>query len=484
VSPLLLHEVGISVMMSCIASDSKLEGSVAHVTTGTQSEVCPSSGELGEPVTLPTEDSLLNKLANIVCLNKSWQIVRKSALNSQSSKIASEAKAFDQDPITNLRRIESALKVDSFVFDGVTARLLPRDGREPRPLAVAKIGARIVQRAIHDTLLTNYKIKRLIKPDGKKNSFGGIKKESTKRAIEELCKCIRSGYNYYITSDIKDFFQKISRPDVHNKIFECLDDCSINSLIEQSVACEITNASSPNIKKYIDLFPKGEVGVIQGCCLSPLYGNIYLSDFDVSMNSREGLRCLRYIDDFVIIGKRQGHVLNAFKRAVEFLKLKGLDVYGLKEPDTKASSGDIRKSPINFLGCSISKTQISPQQKAKANLHKKIDIYITESLKQMKSSKGNTTISLSYINTINKINNTLKGWGGAFSFCNDKSFFNRIDKEMVSKVLKYYKAYKSISLMLERTQERQRLFGLQIVTDCLTSQQISEQIKNLPMEST
>ena len=466
-SPLLRHDVGISVMMRCLASDSELEGSVDHGSTGTPSEVCPSSGGLGEPVTLPTDYSLLYRVADIENLNKAWRIVCKSALNSQSSKIVAQAKAFDQDSIRNLRRIESALKAGSFVFDGVYARLLPREGKNPRPLAVAKIEARIVQRGIHDILLKNHGIKRLVKPVGKRNSFGGIKSESTKHAIEELCKCFHAGYNYYIASDIKDFFQGVSRQIVHEKIFSCLDDSSINSLIEDSVKCEIVNASSPSIKKYINLFPRGEVGVIQGCCLSPLYGNIYLEDFDLLINSIEGVRCLRYIDDFIILAKHEGKLIKSFDKAMDILSAKGLAAYKLDEEHTKASFGDIRRGPVDFLGCSIAKGQVRPQKKARESLCVKIDTYIKDSLKEMVSSCGKRSICLNYINTITKINNTLKGWGGAFSFCNDKSFFERLDAAMMEKISDYYRNFRSILSNINGIKERQRLFGLQMLVDCV-----------------
>ncbi|MDR1947255.1 MAG: reverse transcriptase/maturase family protein [Desulfovibrio sp.] len=454
-------------MMRCLASDSKLEGTVDVVTTGTQSEVCPVSGGLGEPVIPPTENNLLHRVADLSSLNKAWRIVRASALSSQSSKIVTLAKKFDQDSIVNLRAIESSLKEGSFIFEGVFARLLPREGKAPRPLAVAPIASRIVQRAILDIIWGNKRIKAIVKEPETHNSFGGIQDESTKKAITELCKCVQSGYNYYITSDIKDFFQKINKHDVHNTIFQCLDDNSINSLIERAVQCEILNTSSNQVKKYINLFPKGDVGVIQGCCLSPLYGNVYLHNFDSIINSIKNIRCLRYIDDFIIIGKRERSVHKAFKKAIDILNKKVLDAYTLEEKDTKASFGDIRKLPINFLGCSIAKGQVRPQKKAKESLCKKIDSYISNSISYMIQSKGCYLTEYNYINTILKINNTLKGWGGAFSFCTDKEFFKRLDAEIMQKISHYHSEFKKISLLVKGIQDRQRLFGLHMLVDCI-----------------
>lgn len=254
----------------------------------------------------PTEEStLLRKLSNLSELNKAWRVVRSSALNSKSDRIVKLAREFDQNSILNLRAIESELLADSFLFKGIYGRLEIRPGKSPRPLGIAPIASRIVQRAILNLLWENRGIRKLIQHDGAKYSFGGIQEESTKKAITELCRCLGNGYNYYISSDIKNFFQNIPRTPVHNQIILHLSDPSVNTLLERALQCELLNANSKSIQKYINLFPKDDIGVVQGCCLSPIYGNIYLSLFDIEMNSHKNIRCLRYIDDFIIIGKRE-----------------------------------------------------------------------------------------------------------------------------------------------------------------------------------
>lgn len=323
-----------------------------------------------------------------------------------------------------------------------------------------------MQRAILDILWSNNQIKNIVKNQETKNSFGGIKDESTKKAITELCKCIGNGYNYYIASDIRDFFQKIPRDVINKSIFNFLQDDTINAYIEKAAQCEILNASSKQIRKYINLFPKGDVGVVQGCCLSPLYGNIYLHDFDQEINSIKDIRCIRYIDDFIVLGKREKKVKIAFNRAIGILRSKGLDAYMLKEKNTKAEFGDIRKIPLNFLGCSITKGQVRPRDKARIKLLEKVDKLISDSVTKINSTQGNVLIKENYINTIITINNTLKGWGGAFSFCNDKMFFKRLDMDIMKKIVEYHALYKKISSKIMQTEKRQRIFGLQMLADC------------------
>ena len=52
---------------------------------------------------------------------------------------------------------------------------------------------------------------------------------------------------------------------------------------------------------FLSLFPNETIGVAQGSALSALAGNIALREFDAEMNSR-GLVCVRYIDDFMLLG--------------------------------------------------------------------------------------------------------------------------------------------------------------------------------------
>ena len=443
-------------MKSCVVDD-------RSVTTGNHSgeEGCASDG-LGSPAVPPTDDSLLYRLSNLTSLNKAWRVVRQSALQSPSLRITRLAKEFDQNSIQNLREIERALKEDAFVFKGVYARLLPRPGKSPRPLAVAPIASRIVQRAILDILWANPKIKRRVK---NKNSFGGIEKRGVKDALIEVSKCLHQGYNYYITSDISDFFQNINRQETNNLIFSLLQDKSINELVEDSLKCEILNSTHKEIQSHINLFPKDQIGVLQGCCLSPLYGNIFLSDFDEEMNSLNGIRCIRYIDDFIILGKRQPILLKAFAKAIEMLEQKGLRAYKLKEPNTKAKSGDVRKAPIAFLGCSVEKGRVRPLNKARANLLNKVDEWLTASITQMNNSKLDVPLENSYVKTIFNVNNLLKGWAGAFSFCNDPTFFRNLDGEILTKFHNYHHSYQKVLAKFSDPQKRQRLFGLQLIFD-------------------
>ena len=128
-------------------------------------------------------------------------------------------------------------------------------------------------------------------------------------------------------------------------------------------------------------------------------------------------------------------------------------------------SGDVRRSPIEFLGCSIEKGRVRPLDKARKNLIRKIDECFKESIAQMNNSKLDIPLEKSYIKTVLNVNNLLKGWGGAFSFCNDPVFFKNLDRTVLDRFYAYHRSYQSVLARFLDPQKRQRLFGLQLVFD-------------------
>src|SRR5207247_4654967 len=131
--------------------------------------------------------------------------------------------------------------------------------------------------------------------------------------------------------------------------------------LERATATELDNLAT--LGEKCDLFPLHEVGVAQGCCLSPLIGNILLEEFDKEMNGR-GIVCVRYIDDFLILGPRENKVVAAFKSAQRLLSKYGLNAYDPITNKEKAEIGEVKRG-FQFLGCEIIPGLITPSAKAR-----------------------------------------------------------------------------------------------------------------------
>lgn len=78
----------------------------------------------------------------------------------------------------------------------------------------------------------------------------------------------------------------------------------------------------------------------QGCPLSALAGNIVLEAFDNAMNAR-GITCIRYIDDFLVMGKTRHAVDGAMRAAGTLLGKLDMHVYDPVALPNKAFVGKV-----------------------------------------------------------------------------------------------------------------------------------------------
>ncbi len=177
--------------------------------------------------------------------------------------------------------------------------LIPRKGKKPRPLVKSPIPNRIVQRAILEVLQSVLVLESYYKNS---TSFGGIKgrKLGVPGAVRAVYESIQSGVaKYYIRSDVDSFFTRIPRSVVLENIGLIIPDKKFKNILEKATHVELDNLAKLGLSA--SYFPSYEIGVAQGCCLSPLLGNILLEDFDRKLNGRD-ITCIRYIDDFLILG--------------------------------------------------------------------------------------------------------------------------------------------------------------------------------------
>ena len=155
-----------------------------------------------------------------------------------------------------------------------------------------------------------------------------------------------------------------------------ISDHEFECLLEKATDVELENLS--RLGSSASLFPSYEIGVAQGCCLSPLLGNILLEDFDRELNGR-GIVCIRYIDDFVVLGSDKHNVEAAFKSGLRILARHGLTAYDPKLSTDKAGMGEVRHG-FEFLGCSIRPGMISPGGKSRRRVVEVVKTALDRSL--------------------------------------------------------------------------------------------------------
>ena len=208
-------------------------------------------------------------------------------------------------------------------------------------------------------------------------SYGGIrgKEHRVREALETAYRTVSNGAKFFIRSDIQGFFTKIPRPVVISQIAAHIQDKQFLDLLEAATTVELNNLDQ--LKSMAELFPIYEIGVAQGCCLSPLMGNILLYEFDQIMNTN-GIVTLRYIDDFIIFAEDERTGRQAFRKAKKLLSKYRLSVYDPAIDHEKAEQGQTTKG-FTFLGCDILPGFIRPSKKAQKRLLNKVQELLKKS---------------------------------------------------------------------------------------------------------
>src|SRR5665811_483902 len=128
-------------------------------------------------------------------------------------------------------------------------------------------------------------------------------------AVERVTKCLRQGLVHIAAGDIDDFFCNIDRDRLLRDIQRIIFERPILDLLETYL-----HIGAARDFEWVD---SGR-GVAQGSPLSPLLSNIALAGFDRFLDEL-GVECVRYADDFILLGADSAQVRDAFARAEAFL---------------------------------------------------------------------------------------------------------------------------------------------------------------------
>lgn len=258
-------------------------------------------------------------------------------------------------------------------------------------------------------------------------------------------------------------FTKIPKNLIVDFVSTNTKDPAFTDLFKRAVVTTLENETE--LGQHRDLFPIGDDGVAQGSPLSPLMGNILLHDFDTVLNGR-GITCVRYIDDFIILGPSRKAVLKAMEKATTILAGFGMDVYDPKTHPEKADFGQVADG-FNFLGCHINPGQVFPSKDARERLIEKASVIISTGKKAIHLAAKNDGPSEQLqcqIQTLIKIDGVLKGWGHAFSFCNSPDAMSALDAKVDAMTSEFMLLCHSLGAG-KTTQQRRRILGVSLLTD-------------------
>jgi RNA-directed DNA polymerase len=260
-------------------------------------------------------------------LTKAWHQIRRNAQRSSSPYVKDDADQFASNEQTRIRSISSQIYHQSFRFGKARGVAIPKgpDKNKIRPLVLAKAQDRVVQRCILDALIS---VPSLKAHAFRTNSFGGIPKQDTEviagvpAAIKTLLTYVEAGMTHVMVADIEGFFTKISKSSASSIVGQHVTDQKFLQLFEQAIAVDLENWNM--LWRHKLDFPRDDMGVAQGNCLSPFIGNMVLGEFDDFMNQSD-CACLRYIDDIIILAPSGKAASARFRKAEAYLAKHGMN---------------------------------------------------------------------------------------------------------------------------------------------------------------
>src|SRR5574344_159945 len=285
----------------------------------------------------------------------------------------------------NRESIEQSLLNGTYLPQPILGVEIPKSNGKRRLLGVPTVVDRMLQQAVGQVLANRFEM------EFEDYSYGFRPNKNALQAVLKALEYINNGYQDIVDIDLKSFFDEV-------------DHCILLQLLYRKVKCPLTLRL---IRKWLKApilingkLTKRRKGVPQGSPLSPLLSNIMLNELDKEME-RQGLRYVRYADDFSIYCKSNYAARQTGNKIYLFLKDK------LKLPINREKSG-IRK-PVNFtiLGFGFVPTYIKGDRG-------KYQLVVSEkswkSLKQKLKLITRKTTPSSFEERINKLKEVQRGW--------------------------------------------------------------------------
>jgi group II intron reverse transcriptase/maturase len=213
---------------------------------------------------------------------------------------------------------------NSYIPQAILGLTIPKGNGKTRLLGIPTVVDRWLQQAVSQQLMTKFEY------EFESFSYGFRPQKNIQKAVLQSQRYINDGYQDIVDIDLKGFFDEV-------------DHCTLLQLIYNKVQCPTTLRL---IRKWLRVpisihgkLHKRRKGIPQGSPISPLLSNIILDVLDKEMQ-KQGLRYVRYADDFSIYAKSKTEAKRIGNSIYLFLRDK------LKLPINSAKSG-IRR-PVNF----------------------------------------------------------------------------------------------------------------------------------------
>jgi group II intron reverse transcriptase/maturase len=302
----------------------------------------------------------------------------------------------------NRGQIETDIRKGKYIAQAIRGKELPKGNGKKRLLGIPTVLDRVLQQAVGQVLGVRFEM------EFEDSSYGFRPNRNAQKAVLKAQEYINAGYTHIVDIDLKNFFDEV-------------DHCILLQLLYRKVKCPLTLRL---IRKWLRApilingkLTKRRKGVPQGSPLSPLLSNIMLHEMDKELE-RQGLRYVRYADDFSIYTKSDRAARKIGNSIYLFLRNK------LKLPINREKSG-IRK-PVNFtiLGYGFVPTYVKGERG-------KYQLVVSEkswkSLRQKLKTITRKTTPSTFDERIQKLNEVQRGWLNYFRMASIQGKLKELD---------------------------------------------------------
>ncbi len=308
----------------------------------------------------------------------------------------SELLAIDKEELT------ATVRSGKYLPQPILGVEIPKGKGKTRLLGIPTVTDRLLQQAVLQVITARFEYEFL------DSSFGFRPKRNVGQAVQKAQGYINEGFQYIVDIDLKTFFDEV-------------DHCYLLQLLYRKIKCRETLRL---IRKWLrspiqidGKLVKRRKGVPQGSPLSPLLSNIMLHELDRELE-RQGLRFVRYADDFSIYLKTKAAARKVGNNIYRFLKRK------LKLTINREKSGIRRPVHFTCLGFGFVPTY-KKGERGKYQLV--VSAKSWKSLKQKLKTITRKTTPMSFDERIGKLNEVQRGWINAFRMASIQTKLAELD---------------------------------------------------------
>jgi RNA-directed DNA polymerase len=303
----------------------------------------------------------------------------------------------DHMPVTKLSELRSIdkevltekVRSGKYLPQPILGVEIPKGNGKTRLLGIPTVTDRLLQQAVLQVINARFEY------EFSESSFGFRPNKNLQQAVLKAQGYINEGFQYIVDIDLKTFFDEV-------------DHCYLLQLLYRKIKCRETLRL---IRKWLrspiqinGKLVKRRKGVPQGSPLSPLLSNIMLHELDRELE-RQGLRFIRYADDFSIYVKTKATARKVGNNIFKFLKTK------LKLSINREKSGIRRPVHFTCLGFGFVPTYVKGE---KGKYQLVVSEKSWEKLKQKLKTITRKTTPMSFDERIEKLNEVQRGWVNNF----------------------------------------------------------------------